>query len=339
MNEKWCNFVAGLGVGTAATLAVLAGAKARERQSASRQALVRRVDELTERAVRRLRVPAASNFVPANGVRLHAVVAGPEDGPLAVLLHGFPECWYSWHHQIPLLARAGYRVVAPDQRGYNLSDKPDGVSAYGIDRVTSDVAALIRTLGRERAVIVGHDWGGAGAWRFAMDYPEMVEKLVVMNAPHPAIFARELRQGWEQRLNSWYILFFQLPWLPETLLTFAPRATAWRFFRGTAVREEAFTDADLRVLAAAIAQPGAMTAALNWYRAALRYPSAHPPRIIERPTLVVWGEEDQALSKALTYGLADWVPDLRLHYVLNCGHWVQNEAPDEVNAQLARFLA
>ncbi len=283
-------------------------------------------------ALAEVRIPAFE------GVHLHAVNAGPETGPLAVLLHGFPEFWHSWRRQIPVLAQAGFRVVAPDQRGYNLSDKPPGVYAYRLDALTADVAAILDWAGRERAVVVGHDWGGAVAWRFAMDYPHRVERLVIMNAPHPVAFAREMRH-WPQRRRSWYMFFFQIPWLPEALLSLSPMRTARLFFRKAAYRKNAFSDDDLRAFAEAMAQPGALRSMIHWYRAAFRYPPAQRVRPIEAPTLLVWGVEDIALGVELTRGLDKWVPNLTVHYVQECGHWVQNEAPDEVNAALAAFLA
>jgi pimeloyl-ACP methyl ester carboxylesterase len=327
--------------GIAAGAAAGATALLVRRAQAARLALARRVDGMTGRAVKGLDVPASaeSRFVLVNGLNLHAVVAGPEDGPLAVLLHGFPECWYSWRHQIAPLVGAGYRVVVPDQRGYNLSDKPTGTGCYRIDRLTADVHELVRAFGRERAVVVGHDWGGVVAWRLAMDYPAVVEKLIVMNAPHPVAFARELSTSWSQRLKSWYMVFFQLPWLPETLLTLSPMATARLFFRRTAVRAQAFSDADLEVMAAALAQPGAMRTMIHWYRAAFRHPSSRRTQVIETPTLLIWGEDDVALGKPLTYGLEKWVPDLSIHYIPRCGHWVQNEAPDEVNERMVAFAS
>lgn len=307
-------------------------------QSRRRQALARGVDTITQRAVQRLGVPAESRFLAVGDLQLHAVLAGPEDGPLALLLHGFPECWYSWRRQIPVLARAGYRVVAPDQRGYNLSDKPPSVGSYGVDILTADILALIHALGRERAILVAHDWGGAAAWHFAMDYPQAVERLVVMNAPHPATFGQALRTDRSQQRKSWYMFAFQLPWLPEALLSLSPPASARLFFQGTAVRRDAFSEDDLAVMVAALAQPGALRAMIHWYRAAFRHPPARRPRAIEAPTLLLWAEDDIALGKPLTYGLDSWVPDLQIHYIADCGHWVQNEAAEEVNARLLAFL-
>ena len=218
-----------------------------------------------------------------------------------------------------------------------MSDKPSGVESYRIERLTADIRELIRACGRERAVLVAHDWGGAVAWRFAMDYASAVEKLVVMNAPHPAAFARELHTNWRQRARSWYMFFFQLPRLPEGLLGFSPQACAQVFFRGTAVRP-AFSDEDLQVMASALAQRSALRAMIDWYRAAFRYPAARPNQVIQAPTLLIWAEDDVALGKSLALGLEKRVPNMTVHNIPHCGHWVQNEAPDEVNAQMQAFL-
>jgi pimeloyl-ACP methyl ester carboxylesterase len=328
---------------TAARLFLLAaagaaGATVLERSRRIRQALARTACQATQEALAGLGVPAQSTYLSGDGVQLHTVLAGPEDGPLALLLHGFPECWYSWRHQIPALAEAGYRVAAPDQRGYNLSDKPRGVSSYGIDLITADIMALIRALGHERATVIAHDWGGVAAWRFAMDYPGAVEKLVVMNAPHPVALAKALRSDRSQQLKSWYMAFFQVPWLPEALLAFSPEASARLFFQRAVARAGAFSDDDLQIMAAAMAQPGAMQAMIHWYRAGFRYPPAGKAQTITAPTLLIWAEDDVALGKPLTYGLERWVPGLELHYIPHCGHWVQNEAPQEVNERLLSFL-
>jgi pimeloyl-ACP methyl ester carboxylesterase len=273
----------------------------------------------------------------SDGLTLHAVTAGAENAPLVVLLHGFPEFWHSWRRQIPALAHAGFRVIAPDQRGYNLSDKPKGVRAYRLDALTADVAAILDWASRDKAVIVGHDWGGGVAWRFAMDYPERTERLVVMNAPHPVAFARELKR-WSQRRRSWYMMYFQIPWLPETLFSLSPTQTASISFRNVAVRKDAFSDNDLQAYAQAMGQPGALRSMIHWYRAGFRYPPAKRVRPIESPTLLIWATEDVALGVELTRGLEKWIPNLTVHYVNNCGHWVQNEAPDEVNTALLEFL-
>jgi pimeloyl-ACP methyl ester carboxylesterase len=272
-----------------------------------------------------------------NGVRLHYVEAG--SGPLVVLLHGFPEFWYSWRHQIPALAAGGFHVIAPDLRGYNLSDKPPGVPAYRIDVLLEDVAELIRHTGADRAAVVGHDWGGVLAWHLPLHYPEMVDRLVILNAPHPAAYRRELRSG-GQLLKSWYILLFQVPGLAEQAFSAGDYDLVGRMLRREPVHTEAFTPEDVRHYKHALARPGALTAALNYYRA-LRYPMAHTTReapVIETPTLVLWGEQDSHLSAHLTEGLDAWVRDLRLVRFPDASHWVQNDVPERVNRALIDFL-
>lgn len=285
-----------------------------------------------------------------NGVRLHYVEAG--EGPLVVLLHGFPEHWYSWREQLPALVEAGYRVVAPDMRGYNRSEKPPGVSAYRIGQLVEDVRALIDHCGAESAHLVGHDWGGMIAWEVAARHPESVDRLVVMNAPHPGAYRRELREpDSDQRRRSSYVLFFQLPWLPELLFEFGGERLLKRLFREGAENPEAFDDGAIRRYAEACSRPGAMTGMLNYYRAAFRgtVRSAIPGRsaptattsdgLIDRPTLLLWGMGDEALSPRLTEGLGEWVPDLEVDRIDDASHWVQMDAPDRVNDALVGFLS
>ncbi|HLW01509.1 MAG TPA: alpha/beta hydrolase [Ktedonobacterales bacterium] len=274
--------------------------------------------------------------ISTNGVRLHAATEG-EQGPLVVLLHGFPECWYSWRQYLHPLAQTGFRAVAPDMRGYNLSDKPRGVLNYQLPILTSDVMGLIQSFGEQKAIVVGHDWGGVVAWRFAMDYPEAVEKLVVCNAPHPARMAEELRH-FRQVRKSWYVFFFQLPWLPEAVIGGNPQLFLERGMRGSAVRKSAISDDDVRFYAEALRQPGAATAAINYYRALARWGRHLPLRTITAPTLLIWGEEDIALGLPLTEGNERFVPNLRVHRIPNCGHWVQQEAADEVERVMLDFL-
>ncbi len=209
--------------------------------------------------------------------------------------------------------------------------------AYRLDALTADVAGILDWAGADRATLVAHDWGGAVAWRFAMDYAERVKRLAVLNAPHPVAFARELK-NWRQRRRSWYMMAFQVPWLPETLLGLSPSRTARLFFRGTAVRKAAFSDEDLKRFAQALGQPGALRAMIHWYRASFRFPPKKRVRPIHAPTLLIWGKDDVALGVELTHGLEKWVTNLTVRYIEHCGHWVQNEAPDEVNAALLDFL-
>jgi epoxide hydrolase 4 len=300
-------------------------------------------------------------YVTTNGVRLHCAVDG--DGPLVVFLHGFPECWYSWRHQLAALAPR-FRVVAPDLRGYGDSDKPEPVSAYALPELVADVRGLIEAFGEREAVIVGHDWGGGVAWTFAMDEPAMTRRLVVMNCPHPAIFSRMLRTDARQLRKSWYMFFFQIPWLPETLLGLGHAAAVGRAIRESAVRKDAITEDDLRVLRDAASRPGALRSAVNYYRAAFRSPEARagwpswlrrflegerpaaPVRErledwpkISAPTLLVWGEEDVALEKDLTLGMEPlFSGPLAIKYVPLSGHWVQQEQAELVNGYLLDFL-
>jgi pimeloyl-ACP methyl ester carboxylesterase len=279
-------------------------------------------------------------MVDTNGIRLHCVTAG--SGPLAVLLHGFPEHWYSWRHQIAALA-PHFTVVAPDLRGYGDSDKPAGWRSYRLPVLTADVLGLIRAFGHDRAVLIAHDWGGGIAWWFAMEYPQAVDRLVVMNCPHPAVFQQHLRRNWRQMLRSWYILFFQLPRLPEWVLSRRHFAAIGRAFRDTAVHKDAFGDDELRALIAGVAKPGALTAALNYYRAAVRSPALRPAPEgfppITAPTLLVWAENDVALGTELTEGMDPYCRGrFEIRRIPHCGHWVQQEQPDAVNRYLLDFL-
>lgn len=298
--------------------------------------------------------------VETNGIRLHVVVDG--QGPLVVFLHGFPECWYSWRHQLVALAPR-FRVVAPDLRGYGESDRPESIAAYDLTELRADVLGLIHALGERDAVIVGHDWGGAIAWTFAMEHPEATRRLVIMNCPHPAKFQEGLRNP-QQLLRSWYMFFFQLPHLPELLLGANGAHRIGEAIRRSAVRGGSITEEDLTVLRQAISRPGALRAAINYYRAAFRSdealaslphglrrflfgdrPFPSPRRTaadwpkIAAPTLVIWGEDDVALRKETSFGMESLVEGpFTLRYVPHCGHWVQQEAADQVNAWLLEFL-
>jgi pimeloyl-ACP methyl ester carboxylesterase len=272
-----------------------------------------------------------------NGVRLHYVEQG--QGPLVVLLHGFPEFWYSWRHQIPALAEAGFRVIAPDQRGYNTSEKPRGVRSYRVEHLVDDVAALIQHAGESRATVVGHDWGGAVAWAVPMLRPEVVDKLIVMNAPHRQAYNRELRR-FRQLLRSWYVFFFQLPWLPEAGIRFRQYRLIDNVLRREPKRPGAFSEDDIAAYKQALAQPGALSAGINYYRAAVRRnPFASSMlRQIDAPTLLIWGEEDPYLGIRLTEGLEQWVPNIRVERIPNASHWVQIDAAERVNELMIDFL-
>lgn len=274
-------------------------------------------------------------LVRANGIYFH-VAQIENDAPLVLFLHGFPEGWFAWRSQLAAVAQAGWRAWAPDLRGFNLSAKPRGVEAYHLDVLALDVLELLNAARADKAILVGHDWGGLIAWRFAMDHPEHVSKLVIINAPHPA----RQRAGFfmpQQWLKSWYIAAFQIPYVPETVMAKNARAMA-EGIKATAVRHEAFGEAELDAYARAIAEPGAMGAAINYYRSLARGGIWLPVKPIDAPTLMVWGEDDIALSKDLTYGTERWVRDFRIHYIRRCGHWVPIEAAAEVNEVLINFL-
>ncbi|HEX5269697.1 MAG TPA: alpha/beta fold hydrolase [Gemmataceae bacterium] len=287
-------------------------------------------------------------YATVNGVRLHYAEALPAEAdpnrtanvPLCLALHGFPEFWYAWRHQLPALAAAGFRAIAPDLRGYNLSGKPRGVTRYGVAHLVADAAGLVRATGHPRAAVVGHDWGGAVAWALAMRHPELVERLVVLNAPHPAAYLRELRTP-SQLLRSWYVFFFQLPGLPEWFLRRHEFAFLDRALRRQVVRPGAFTDEDVRLYKEALGRPGALTAALNYYRALFRgglRRAREQVRPVTAPTLLLWGEQDRYLTPRLTEGLEPWVPDLRVERFADASHWLHAEWPERVNRLTVEFL-
>lgn len=280
------------------------------------------------------------HFLPVNGLRMHVVSAGPKDGPLVVLLHGFPEFWYGWRHQIPALATAGFRVIAPDQRGYSLTDK---TPPFDLRTLAHDVVELIRAHGRERAHVIGHDWGAAVAWALAGWHPEAVDRLVILNVPHPNAMAEHIFGGdWRQRLRSWYIAFFQIPRLPEFALRFQDFASMRRMMKRTAL-PGTFSDADLNRYAEAWRQPGALSAMIDWYRqigrGALRGRSPVGLPEVTRPTLMLWGERDMALGVELAEDSRAWATDLRLVRYPDATHWLQHEKAEDVNREIVRFLS
>ena len=279
--------------------------------------------------------PWQHEYINTNGIRLHYVTQG--EGPLMLMLHGFPEFWYSWRHQIPEFAKY-FKVVALDLRGYNDSDKPKDQSAYVMNKFVRDVEGVIKGLGYDTCILVGHDWGGAIAWNFAYAHPEMVERLIILNLPHPAKFAQALRTP-QQMLRSWYILFFQIPLLPEFLLQSSDYLFIENAFKGMAVDKSAFTKADIEAYKNAAAKRGALTATLNYYRNFAQQTMLKENwRVLEVPTLMIWGENDTALGKELTYGTELYVRDFQLKYIPNCSHWVQQEQPELVNQYMQEFL-
>lgn len=277
-------------------------------------------------------------FIETNRIRLHYVTQGM--GELVILLHGFPEFWYSWRRQIPALARH-FKVVVPDLRGYNDSDKP--LTGYDLDTLASDIRGIIQGLGYQKAHIVGHDWGGVIAWHFAQTLPHHLHRLAVLNAPHPHHFAKEMLSNLDQLWRSWYLVAVQIPNLPEWLIQQNLRAFVTRLFQDFSVRKSAFTTADTEIYQAALAKPKVLSAALSYYRH-LMMPQqwtgwGRSPIPVKAPTLVLWGEDDHFLSKRLTQGLDALVEaPLRLKLIPQCGHWIQQEAPQTVNRELLQFL-
>lgn len=280
---------------------------------------------------------AESTRRTANGVDLHVVAAGEVDGPLVVLLHGFPDCFYGWREQIEPLVDAGYRVLAPDQRGYNLSEKPDGLDAYRLGRLSADVAALIETEGEASAHVVGHDWGATVAWDLALRRPEYVDRLGILNVPHPTAFRETLRSSPRQLLRSWYAFTFQLPRLPEWWLARDEFAGLVRALQESS-RIDTFDDADLARYRESWAEPGALTGMLNWYRAIARRRDEPPRDRVAAPTLIAWGEKDPALVPELAEKSARYCDDVRVDRFPTRSHWVHAEAPDEVNELLLEHL-
>jgi pimeloyl-ACP methyl ester carboxylesterase len=270
-------------------------------------------------------------------VRMHYVEAG--DGPLVVLLHGFPEFWYGWRSQIKALAAAGFRVVAPDMRGYNLSSRPEGVANYDIENLAGDVRDLLHERGAESAMLAGHDWGGSVAWATAMAYPEIVDRLAILNAAHP----RKLSQGLHhpgQLRKSWYFFFFALPDLPDAIV----HANNWHFFRHFLEdARPAYTTEEMDRYIEAWSQPGAASGMINYYRSSVRTPAKkaeaaiHP---IKAPTLVIWGQRDAYLGQELAEPEHDDVPNLeRVERLPDASHWVHHDEAERVNELLTSFFA
>jgi epoxide hydrolase 4 len=284
------------------------------------------------------RVELTHRYADLEDVHLHYVEAG--EGPLVLLLHGFPQFWYEWRYQIPALVEAGFRVVAPDMRGYNLSDKPPGVRAYRLELLARDVERLIQACGERAATVVGHDWGAIAAWVAAMRYPGRIKRLAILNVPHPARFLEGLLSP-GQLLRSSYVFFFQIPRLPEEVIRAGNFALLRSTLRRDPVRPGTFTAGDIERYVEAIAQPGALTATLNYYRALLRHPRETRALLkrIEAPVLVIWGERDRFLSRSLAEPPRLWVPNLLcVERLQDASHWVAEDRPGEVNTLLLAFL-
>lgn len=276
--------------------------------------------------------------VVANGVRFHYAAQG--SGPLVLLVHGFPERWFSWRRQIPALAAAGYRVVAPDLRGYGLSDKP--TDGYEITNLALDIARLIPALGADQATVIGHDWGGAITWETVSRHPEAVSRFAVLNCPHADVMRRTLLRSSEQLRRSWYMFAFNVPWLPERLIARDGGASLAKMFRSMAVDRRNFTAEALAPYRASVARPEDVAPMLEYYRQALRLalrPSKVAPYpVIDRPGLLLWAEEDKALGLELLAPHSRVARDLRIQRIPGCGHFSMLEQPEAVNRHLLHWL-
>jgi epoxide hydrolase 4 len=280
----------------------------------------------------------SQRFISANGQRFELAECGSGDR-LALCLHGFPELNYSWRFQMPMLAAQGWRVWAPNLRGYGASSKPGAVHDYRLDTLIEDVAALIDAAGAKEVMLIAHDWGAIIAWHFAIKKLRPLTRLVIMNVPHPKVGQREIKH-WRQFKKSWYIFFFQLPWLPEWMMGAKGARGIKGAFYNMAVDKSRFGKEVLQTYADAALRPGALTAMINYYRALLRTPDFRQigDAQIDVPTLMVWGEEDKALNICCTQGTEDWVNDFTLHRLANVSHWVQQEAPEKVNGLFLNWL-
>jgi pimeloyl-ACP methyl ester carboxylesterase len=293
--------------------------------------------------------PALSHeYAEVNGVRLHYVKAG--SGPVMMFVHGFPEFWYEWRNQIAEFS-TDHTVIAPDMRGYNLSSKPTELSAYQMPQLVEDLRALaatvLKTAGGDKFTLVAHDWGGVVAWVFAAQHPAMLDKLVIVNAPHPTVFGRELRDNAAQQQASQYMLMFRSP-QAEATLSANEYATLVAAVLGDGVKNGTVTAEDKAAYIAAWSQPGALTGGLNYYRAAAvgppqpgetPTPLAAQPVVVRVPTLLIWGEKDTALLTGNLTGLEPLVPTLTIKRIPDGTHWVVREQPAEVNRLIREFTA
>lgn len=280
------------------------------------------------------------HYYQLNNINLHVVEAGDPGGEVMLFLHGFPEFWWGWRKQIEFFASQGFRLIIPDQRGYNFSSKPAGLKAYTRQQLTEDVVALVKQLEVDQVYLVGHDWGGAIAWTTAMAHPQLVKKLVVLNLPHPAVMKHFLKNSPAQMLKSWYMAFFQIPLLPEQLL----RANNFQLLQRSMLRSSlkgTFSGEEMLRYKAAWQQPGALQAMLNWYRAARKKSSApqqaDQPKV-NPPILLIWGKQDKFLSHRMAAPSLEYCENGKLEMIEDATHWVQHEKPELVNRLILDFI-
>jgi len=277
-------------------------------------------------------------FVETNRIRLHVVTAGDPGGKPVILLHGFPEFWYGWRHQIPALADAGFRVIVPDQRGYNLSDKLRRIRPYQMDELVGDVTGLIEYFGYEKVYLAGHDWGAGVAWSTAISSPAQIEKLAILNVPHPQVLLETIRKSPRQMLRSWYIAFFQIPGLADWLMSINHFAGATKLLRASG-KKSTFTEEDLFEYRKAWTNSGGLTGMINWYRAVVRYRRVSTNKMrVQVPTLILWGKKDIALMEDMARKSIEFCEEGRLIYFDEASHWVQHDESAAVNRELIRFF-
>jgi pimeloyl-ACP methyl ester carboxylesterase len=278
------------------------------------------------------------SIIETNGVRLHVVMAGDKAGKPVVLLHGFPEFWYGWRHQIQALVKAGFRVIIPDQRGYNLSECPKGVRFYQTDELEKDIIGLLDHLGLDRVDLVGHDWGAAVAWGIAIAFPERIKRLAILNVPHPSVMMSTLSRSPRQMLKSWYIVFFQIPVLADWLMRLNHFSGAVNLLRRSG-KPTTFSDEDLAEYRKAWTNSGGLTGMINWYRALARRSSRSAADIrVHMPVLVLWGKQDVALSHEMAEKSMALCDDGKLLFFEDATHWVQHDAAEAVNRELLAFF-
>jgi epoxide hydrolase 4 len=272
-------------------------------------------------------------------IRLHLVLAGPADGTPVLLLHGFPEFWHGWRHQIMALASKGFRVIAPDQRGYNLSSAPKDVASYGLQHLSQDVLHILDHFGIEKVFLAGHDWGAAVAWTAAILHPERIEKLAILNVPHPAVMLSTIRKSPRQMLKSWYIAFFQIPGLADWLMSRNNFAGIVRMLKASG-KADTFSEQDLNEYRKAYANSGGLTGMINWYRAMARFQPTLPRNVrLEMPVRILWGKNDIALSAEMAEQSLKYCKNGELIFFENATHWVQHDEPEEINKHLTAFFS
>ncbi|MFX1426049.1 MAG: alpha/beta fold hydrolase [Promethearchaeota archaeon] len=303
---------------------------------------------MSEEIIRRKFPQFKSEFAEVNNIKLHYIKAGPEDGKLIIFLHGFPQFWYMWRDQLLEFSK-DYLAIAPDMRGYNLSSKPEELEQYQPHHMVEDLRALVEDhFGRKKFILVGHDWGGVVAYPLANQHPNLVEKLIIINAPHPNVFARLISKNKDQQSSSQYILFFR----SNNAEDFLSANDYQNLFNVVVTPKMKFNEDDRQIYRNAWTQPGALTGGLNYYRAGGLRPVSQGEDISELagrgmeinrvminiPTLVIWAEKDTALTVHNLEGLDEFIPDLTIKRIPDGSHWVINEQPDKINSLIRDFL-